>query len=202
MLIFFYSVWCVILCTYLLRNTRCEIALQVWKHSFSVSEKGLSTLQTALWKKLSANYNKGVNLCFCSRTAYTVPGGKVQFSHQTDLVQFCCQLCSRNSVNLANKDLLISQREQFPAFSWSEDYFQLREVIYNQITITEVELYMIDKRGKIIKYKWSSLRTSDQKKRNTMPIVTAQNYWVIICLLFNYPGLWPENSACERNSEE
>ena len=56
---------------------------------------------------------------------------------------------SRTSVNLANKDLLISQREQFPDFSWSEDYFLItRKAIYNQITITEAELYMTDKRGK------------------------------------------------------
>lgn len=31
--------WCVVLCTYPLRNTRCEITLQVGKH-FSVSDSG------------------------------------------------------------------------------------------------------------------------------------------------------------------
>lgn len=56
-LIFFpILVWCVILCTYLLRNTRCEITLQVWKH-FSVSETGLSTPQTVPWKSCQQTHN-------------------------------------------------------------------------------------------------------------------------------------------------
>lgn len=59
------SVWCVILCTYLLRNTRCEITLQVGKHS-SVSETELCTPQTALRKSYQETNNGGVNLCSCS----------------------------------------------------------------------------------------------------------------------------------------
>lgn len=77
-------VWCVILCTYLLRNTRCEITLQVWKH-FSVSETGLSALQTALQKKLSGNRQWGSEFAFPQLYSFMILVGKVQFSHQTTL---------------------------------------------------------------------------------------------------------------------
>lgn len=77
-------IWCVILCTYLLRNTRCEIALQVGKH-FSVSETGLSTLQTALQRKLSENRQWGSEFAFPQLYSYMIPVGKVQSSHQTAL---------------------------------------------------------------------------------------------------------------------
>lgn len=78
-------VWCVILFTYLLRNTRCEITLQVWKH-FSVSETGLSTLQTALLRKLSENrqWGGGTEFVFPQLYSSMIPM-EVQSSHWTAL---------------------------------------------------------------------------------------------------------------------
>ena len=101
-------VWCVILRTYLLRNTRCEITLQVGKHS-SVSETGLSALQTALWKSYQETNNGGWGwICVSAAVkGCVIPEGKVN-SVTKVLWEFCCQYCSGNWLNLC-EGLLTSE---------------------------------------------------------------------------------------------
>lgn len=176
MLIFFYSG---LMCYYALicRNTR------VWGNCTSgvktlfCLKKGSPLFKLLYGKSCQQTDNKGVNLCFCGLYSYTVPGGKVQFSPSNWSGNSAASYGSRNSVNLANKDLLISQREQFPAFSWSEDYF----LVWERLSTTKSPSLKLNctwltkgENKSINDPVWGHLT---RRKRNTMPILTAQNYW-------------------------